>query len=306
MTETPDSPAPRTLWHRLLATLLEELLSPVGIQVYTDFPLLSKSPEADILLLRRDSPQWTTAQRLRLPDGIRDSSASHILIEFKYTESVNEEALLQTLSYDTIYKRAKGLKATDVQTVLISAKTPQAATLTEWGYVAATNLPGVYRSHERSLRLITLLSLNDLSAEPHNAFVKTFASRRQQKREAFATMKRTGLSWLTAKLQWFLAGLQTYWFSTDTGEDFMKQQLTPEKVMALGEEWILACLATLPVEKRLEFMGLTAQERLAGLPASERLAGLPASELVAKLSVQERLAGLTPAEIENYLRQLPH
>jgi len=296
MTETHDSPAPRTLWHRLLATLLEELLSPVGIQVYTDFPLLSKSPEADILLLRRDSPQWTTEQRLRLPDGIRDSSASQILIEFKYTESINEEAFLQTLSYDTIYKRAKLLKATDIQTFLVSSKTPQAETLTEWGYTG-TNQPGVYRSQERSLRLITLLSLNDLSAEPHNAFVKTFASRRQQKREAFATLKRTGLSGLTVKLPWFLAGLQTYWFSTDTGEDFMKPQLTPEKVMALGEQWILACLATLPVEKRLEFMGLTAQERLAGLPARERVDGL---------SIQERLAGLTPAEIENYLRQLQH
>jgi hypothetical protein len=44
-----------------------------------------------------------------LPDGIRNSKASHILIEFKYTESFNEKALQQALGYDFFFKRAKEL-----------------------------------------------------------------------------------------------------------------------------------------------------------------------------------------------------
>jgi len=283
MTNHNSAAPPPTLWHRLLATLLEELLSPVGIQVYTDLPLLSKPPEADILLLRRDLPQWTAEQRLRLPDGIRDSPASHILLEFKYTESINEDAFLQTLSYDTIYKRAKSVTATEVQTFLVSAKTPRAETLTEWGY-ASTKLPGVYRSQARALRSITLLSLNDLSAEPHNAFIKTFASRRKEKRKAFITVEQAGLTWLTEALECLLVALQTYWFS-DTGEEFMKPTLTPEQVIFMGKQRIQAYLAKLPVEERLQFVGLTAQERLSGL------------------SIQERLTDLTVAEIEEYLHQ---
>jgi hypothetical protein len=279
-----DQPSSNILWHRLLGTLLEELLSPVGIEVYTDFPLMSEPPEADILLLRRETAQWTTEQLLRLPDGIRHSQASHILIEFKYTESVNEAAILQTLGYDTFYKRIKQLTAADVQTCLVSAKTPHADTLTEWGYVG-TEFAGVYRSQERCLRQIMLLLLNELSAEPHNAFIKCFASRRSEKRKAFATLGHSCLDFLTSKLEWFMAGLQKYWFS-EIGEEFMKQQVTSEQMMELGKEWIDAYLAKLPVA-----------ERLAGLSTKERLVGL---------KPQEVLSQFDPAELEDYLHQLKH
>ena len=83
----------KTSWHRLLAKLLELVLSPFGIDVQPDVSVMTEPPEADILLLRRKTSSWTAAQRARLPDGIRDSKASHILIEFKCTQSFNEEAL---------------------------------------------------------------------------------------------------------------------------------------------------------------------------------------------------------------------
>ncbi|RLC07897.1 MAG: hypothetical protein DRI57_25070, partial [Deltaproteobacteria bacterium] len=94
----------KTRWHRLLGRLFRELLVPTGILVYTDVPVMGDPPEADILLLRKKRSRWTEEQRSRLPDGIRDSRATHILIEFKYTESVNRNALIQTLCYDYLYK----------------------------------------------------------------------------------------------------------------------------------------------------------------------------------------------------------
>jgi hypothetical protein len=46
-------PKSKTRWHRLLGRLLEELLAPLGISVFTEFPLMSEPPKTDILLLRK-------------------------------------------------------------------------------------------------------------------------------------------------------------------------------------------------------------------------------------------------------------
>ncbi len=85
----------RTHWHQLLGKLFELVLTSFGIEVQVDFNLMSKPPRADLLLLRRDPAQliWTLEQLARLPDGIRDSLASHILIELKYTEPVTGDVL---------------------------------------------------------------------------------------------------------------------------------------------------------------------------------------------------------------------
>jgi hypothetical protein len=73
----------------------------------------------------------------------------------------------------------------------------------------------------------------------------------------------------------------------------MEAELTPEKVMALGEKWIQLILKTLPPGERLA--GLHPEERLEGLPPEERLAGLKPEEI---------LAELRPEEIEAYLEKL--
>jgi hypothetical protein len=112
----------KTRWHRLLGSLLEQLLTPVGISVFCDVKVMSNPPEADILLLRRETEYWTPEQRQRLADGIRDSRASHILLEFKYSESFSEKALLQTLSYDYFYKNSHHLAENHVQSFLVCAK----------------------------------------------------------------------------------------------------------------------------------------------------------------------------------------
>ncbi len=79
--------------HDLLGYTLDHLLAPLDVTVKTRVRLMAESPEADILLLRRKHPCWTEAQRSLLPDGIRDTRADHILIEFKNTESLNRRVL---------------------------------------------------------------------------------------------------------------------------------------------------------------------------------------------------------------------
>ena len=115
-----------TRWHIILGGMLEELLTSVKITVKTDFHIMSSPPKADILLLRRNTRGWTKEQLVRLPDGIRDTKADHILVEFKYTESVNKAAIAQTLAYDTFYKRVnQNLDVKRIQTFILSSATPQ-------------------------------------------------------------------------------------------------------------------------------------------------------------------------------------
>jgi hypothetical protein len=241
---------------------------------------MSKPPEADILLLKRDRAGWTPAQRALLPEGIRDSQASHVLLEFKYTESVSEDALLQSLGYDTFYRRIQQLTRTEVQTVLVSAKTPQPATLKHLGY-RATAWPGVYRSRKVLVQRIMLISLNELANLPHNAFFKCFASRRAEKRKAFATLKQASLvPWITTPLNWFLEGLWKYWFAiTERGDETMQTELTPEQVTKMGKQWG-------------EMWG---EIFLSRLTIEERLAGVEPKEV---------LSHFAPEELEEYLRTL--
>jgi hypothetical protein len=261
-----------TKWHQLLGSLLKELLSPMNILVQPDVKVMTNPPEADILLLRRDSPKWTAEQMSCLPDGIRNSTCSHFLIEFKYTESINEEAFLQVLGYYTFYKRSHKISDNEIQSVLMSAKTPRAGTLTKFGYVR-TKHKGIYCSKYLLFKKILFIDLNELSNEPHNAWVKCFASQKREKQKAFVQLK-TGLTGMTLSLECFLTGLWKCWFN-DTGETDMSIALTPEDVTKIGKMWGKSYLSL-----------LTPEERLAGLKP------------------EERLAGLKLAEIEDYLNQL--
>ncbi|MEM1010242.1 MAG: hypothetical protein AAGJ35_14705 [Myxococcota bacterium] len=153
----------KTRWHHLLGTLLEFLLPPVGIQVQIEPQVMSEPPQADIILLRRDTPFWTPEQQARLADGIRDTAANHVLIEFKYSESVDYDAIQQTLSYEYAYRKSQQLKNAQIACFLLSAKTPQATTLQKLDYhqtqQALCSLSGRSLSESR----VTLLS-SQLSA----------------------------------------------------------------------------------------------------------------------------------------------
>ncbi len=282
---------PKTRWHRLLGKLLEELLAPVGIGVHTEFPVMADPPKADILLLRREkSAVWTPEQMKRLPDGIRDSGADHILLEFKYSESVGLPAFRQAVGYDFFYKDSKNLTDRQVRTFLVSAKTTRKPTLDRFGY-SPTDKPGVYQSRHPLLESVPLLSLNELSEEPHNAYLKCFASRIKEKKAAFRTLKDQDTGPFSMKLFWLLQGLWKHWFSK--GGEPMKQELTPEQVIEMGKMWGDFYLSNLPPEELLKAVGT--EELLKRLGPEERLRGL---------GPEERLRGLSAEEIEAYLRKL--
>jgi hypothetical protein len=288
--DPPAAARSQIAWHRLLGAVLEALLTPVGISVQTEVPITSDPPRADILLLRRAGPTWTAEQRDRLPDGVRASSASHILLEFKYSESVNGAALLQALAYDYFYRQTQRLKATVVQTFVVSAKTPRQRVLHQFNY-SPTETPGLYRSSDALLQRVPLLVLNGLSDEPHNAFVKCFASQREEKSAAFGVLEQVEVRRTSGELEELLEGLWTLWFGPK-GLEMQEIEITPEMVRSVGKRW-----------RQFTLAGLTPEERLAGLAPEERLAGLAPEERLAGLAPEERLAGLDPAVVEAWLRQ---
>ena len=287
-----NSKSPKTRWHRILGKLFQELLVPTGILVYTDVPVMGEPPEADILLLRKNQSRWTEEQRSRLPDGIRDSRATHILIEFKYTESVNKKVLIQTLCYDYLYKKSQELKEHDVQTFLASSRTPRESTLEKFGW-QITGKPGVYQNLHPLTEFITLILLNELADTPHNAWIKCFASRKQEKKSAFEMLMSKSFSSLNRRLQWFIEGLFHYLFKTG-GKD-MDIEITPDDVMKIGKKWQMAILSGLKPEDRLA--GLAPKDRLAGLAPKDRLAGLALKDRLAGLTPKDRLAGIEPGDI---------
>jgi len=288
-------------WHRLLARLLEIVLSPVDIEVQPNVEVMTEPPEADILLLRRNTPYWTAEQRAHLPDGIRDSEASHILIEFKYTQSFNEDALSQALGYDFFYKKAKKLPPVEIQTVLLSARKPHSNTLTSLGYQLA-DYSGVYRTQTPIFRNVLLLSLNELSNEPHNLWIKCFASRMAVKKQALDQLKALGLVSIASELTWFISGLMELWFGTAIGEEQMSIEITPEDVSELGKQMGDIWLAGLTVDDVLSRFGQ--DELLSHIKPVDRMAGLEPKEVLPYFKPVDRLAGLEPEVIEEYLKQL--
>ncbi len=286
------------------------VLSELDIEVQPNVEVMTEPPEADILLLRRNTPNWTAEQRAHLPDGIRDSEASHILIEFKYTQSFNEDALSQALGYDFFYKKAKKLPPIDVQTVLLSARKPHSNTLTSLGY-QLTDYSGVYRTQTPIFRNVLLLSLNELSNEPHNLWIKCFASRLAVKKQALDQLKALGLVSIASELTWFISGLMELWFGTAIGEEQMSIEITPEDVSELGKQMGDIWLAGLTVDDVLARFGreevlsrFKPVDRLAGLEPKEVLPYFKPVDRLAGLEPVDRLAGLEPEVIEEYLKQL--
>ena len=273
----------RTLWHRILGKILEELLTPFGISVHTETPVMSNPPQLDILILRRNQEQWTSEQLAILPDGIRDSQATDILLEFKYTESIDDDAWMQAFGYKFFYQQAQQLDDNQIQTFLLSAKQPQSNRLKQWGY-KSTKHRGVYQSQERFLNRIILISLNELADEPHNAWVKCFASHKNEKKKAFARLKQLKSFRMTNFLKGFISGFWQHWF-INQGDD-MSIEMTVEQITEMGKFW-----------GNTFFSGLTPKERVAGLKPAEVLAEFKPAEVLAEFKPAERVAGLKPAEV---------
>ena len=273
-------------WHLPFAETLEWDLTPVGVPVLPEVLVMSKRPRVDILILRQLEKAWTAEQLERLPDGIRQSTASHILLEFKYTQSINDDVLVQTLAYDLFYRNSKKLTVDEVQTFLVSGIKPQLDTRKPYGY-ENLRYPGVYDSHNQLEKRIQLISLNELADEPYNAAFKIFATHQKEKHKAFRLLEQTrDVASIPRELELLLSGLLTL------GEQDMNKELTPEQVREVGKIWGKAHLSC-----------LSSEERLAGIPTGERLAGINPSDVMNYFKPEQRLAGMSTEEIEAYLEQ---
>lgn len=294
-------------WHRLLAVLLTNLLTPVHVTVQTDVPLMTDRPKADILLLRREGDRWTEEQRARLPDGIRDHHAKHTLIEFKATESLNEDKLTQLLAYDYFYRQTQQLSVKAVAPVLLVAKKPHAERLADFGFTS-TDYQGVYGSQQPLLHRMTVIVLSELENVAHNAFVKCFATQKKAKTQAFHTLESVQFGLVEATVVTFLLGLQQLWSEEEIA---MSNEITPEKVMAMGEKWIDLLLATLPPEQVLEHYRLEQvlrhyrpEQVLRQYKPEDVIRQYKPEDVLSQYRPEERMSGLEPEEIAAYLQQL--
>ena len=291
---TSDSPSQeghtlRTLRHRLLGKILELVLTPVDISVQSEVQVMSQPPKADLVLLRRKGKAWSEAQRSLLPDGIRDRIARHILLECKFTESVNEWAIQQGLGYDFFYRRTQHLKADDLQTYVVSAKTPDASFLNRLGY-RCIDKPGVYVTTQPILERIVILVLNELRDEPHNEFRRLFASRQRIRKQTMEGVAQRHFTEWSDEFWAIIFGLQKV-YELESGP--MNKELTVDDVIEIGDKIRKSVIASASPEDRLA--GLALEDRLAGLALEDRLAGL---------TPEERLTGLAPDEMADLLEQI--
>ncbi len=307
----------KTLWHQLFAKLLELLLTPVGIVVQTEFPVLIEPPRGDVLLLRRTGDHWTEEQRRYLPSGIHESDASHILIEFKATESLTADNVRRAASYDDFYRASQNLQKQEVLTVIISSRKPRTKTLEQFQFTATMHT-GVYQCENILAQRIRLLSLNELDNTQKNALVMFFASQRKNRERALDTLRDMGFKTIPQPILTLLTDL---WQRQQNREvDDMQKQLTYEQIRAEGQAFLDLVLAALPPDefvKRfkpaeiIQMYGSTAmlrqfepEEVLKQFEPEERLAGLEPEEVLQQFEPEERLAGLEPEVIEAYLRKL--
>ena len=227
----------KTCWHCLLAQVLKELLNPVNIQVLTEVQVVSDPPKADIILLRREGKTWTQEQLDCLADGLRDTNAKRLLIEFKYTESITEDTFQKLFIYDYLYRKSEKLNKNQLQSFLVSSKTPGTDILKRFGF-EPTEQKGVYASKIPFIGVIKVILLNEIADEPHNAIIKCFASRKQEKGKAFETINHHVLpSRASTALAWITIGLSRVMMGKVLDNPAITGW-TPDDIVKLGKEWI--------------------------------------------------------------------
>ena len=235
--------------------MFEELLVSLDILVSSDIQIMTNPPKADILLIRRETPQWTKEQLMRLPDGIQDTKADHILIEFKFSESVNIDAINQTLAYDTFFKRTnKSLRSDQIQTFILTSKTPIKETMKMFEYTQTTK-QGVYHSTNILLKKIHLIVINELSDAPHNDFVKCFSSLKRLRQKAFKQITKVGRKGLSVKFYYFINGLIKLLNRKKQEGLKMENEITSDLLMEIGKDMYDTMLSGLSSDDCIERFG---------------------------------------------------
>jgi len=240
----------KTYWHRLVGETLKVLLDPVGIEVRMEVPVVPAPPVADLILIQRKKvgeKGWTQEQRLRLADGLHDLDVDQILIELKITESLNEDALMQLLIYDHLYLKTAKLKRHQLRSVIISSITSRKEFLMRHSFKPVGPV-GVYECIPTCGGVVRLIFLNELVNEVRNAPLKCFASRQDEQKKAFETIKHTGLFKLSEAFGRIIIGLWRLKMKGALNSPEM-EGITPEYVTQLGREWFEFMLDATPDDK---------------------------------------------------------
>jgi hypothetical protein len=154
------------------------------LQLVDDDSLLNEN----ILILKKMSSELTDTQRL--PDGIKDSQATYLILKVIYYSQPDQDDFIAAIAYRTLYKQKQALTDKAVQLFVVSVQTPTQETRNPFGY-QDMRYQGVYDSQETLLKDVPLISLNELSAEPHNAMFKCFASQTEERQKGYTLLKQS-------------------------------------------------------------------------------------------------------------------
>lgn len=192
-------------------------------------------PKID-LLIRCNSPEgWNTEQRRRLPDGLRRTNATHILLNFAESQVNEESPFKHLLACGWLYQESHHLKYQDVLLVVVFTREPDRNLLSEFGFVA-TKLPGIYRSSLPLIKNQKVMVLSELSNAPYNALFKCFARNQKSRQEAYQTVLRYKRPYFTPSVRAVIAQIAA---------------LTEQEVDQYNEELHGALLASLSGPSRI-------------------------------------------------------
>ncbi|MBF0602458.1 MAG: DUF4351 domain-containing protein [Nitrospirae bacterium] len=208
---------------------------------------------------------------MRLADGLHDLDVDQILVELKITESLNEDALMQLLVYDYLYLKTAKLKRHQLRSVIISSITSRKEFLVSHSFKPVGPV-GVYECIPPCGGVVRLIFLNELVDEIRNAPLKCFASRQDEQKKAFETIKYTGLFKLSEAFGQTIVGLWRLKMKGTLNSPEM-EGITPEYVKQLGKEWFEFMVDATPEEELFslpKFEHRLVQEHLNGERAGER------------------------------------
>lgn len=152
-----------------------EQLEKANIQVDYGFKASLCSLVVDVPILRpRDQEDWTEQLRTLLPDGLRWCKAKRIVLNFDFSEKLETDTVIQTLSHGWLYSRWERLPERAVSSFLVCGNRPPPGTLAKFGYVASS-ASGVYVNTSPVTRFVELIVLDELGDESHNLTFKAFA-----------------------------------------------------------------------------------------------------------------------------------
>jgi len=275
--------------HLLFGKLFKAVMSPLGVVVNTEFKVMSDPPKVDILIIKKSSASWTKDQLRLVPDGIRDSNARYIILEFKYTQSLSDKTFQQALGYDYFLGEHYKLSREDLQTFIISSKTPREKFLNEHGYTES-NVKGVYKSNVRILRGFPIIVLNKLSETHHNALIKAFASRKTEREKAEKLFKEDQfLDIIPASIVKLIIDIFNYIFHKPEEEITMK--ISPQKAAEISR-FVDVFVNT----------NLSLKEVLAQYQPDEVLSHYKTDEVLSRYKPDEVLSHYKPKEVLSHYK----